>query len=127
MTSLFLRRVLLADAIVSGAAGLLMIAGAGVLAPLLDLPRMLLVIAGAALVPWVVALVTLVRMPAIPRAAVRAVVAVNVAWVAASAIVLFVLTPNLLGYGFVITQAVAVAVFAELQMVALKRELGAGV
>lgn len=122
MDSLFLRRVLAVDALVSGAAGLVMIFGAGLLAPLLELPQALLSIAGAALIPWFAALMAMSRMVLIPRMAVRAVVAVNIAWVLGSAAALIAFSPSLLGYAFVIAQAVAVGLFAELQMLALKRE-----
>lgn len=122
MDSIFLRRVLLIDGLVSGAAGLAMIAGAGLLAPLLSLPQELMTTAGIALIPWVIALVALSRMVLIPRAAVRAVIAINLAWVAGSIAVLFIATPSLFGHAFVIAQAVTVGLFAELQIVALKRE-----
>jgi hypothetical protein len=122
MDSLFLRNVLVIDALVSGAAGLVMILGAGLLAPLLALPQPLLTIAGITLIPWLAALITLSRMVQMPRAAVRAVVAVNIAWVLASIAVLFLTSPSPLGYAFVIAQAVAVGAFAELQIIALRRE-----
>jgi hypothetical protein len=122
MDSLFLRRVLLIDGLVSGAAGIVMIAGAGLMAPLLSLPQELMTYAGVALIPWVIALVALSRMMLIPRPAVRAVVAVNLAWVAGSIVVLFAASPSPFGYAFVIAQAAAVALFAELQIMALKRE-----
>lgn len=118
----FLRRVLWADAIVSGAAGAVMIAGAGLLAPLLGLPQALLTIAGVALIPWVMGLIALAGMANVPRAGVRAAIAINAVWVAGSMLVLFVFSPSLFGYAFVIAQAVAVGAFAELQMIALKRE-----
>jgi len=122
MDSLFLRRVLLADALVSGAAGIVMIAGASLLAPILQLPSALLIIAGFALIPWMLSLLVLSRALLMPRNAVRGVVAVNLAWVLGSIAVLLTFSPSLLGYAFVIAQAVAVGVFAELQIVALKRE-----
>lgn len=122
MDSIFLRRVLGVDALVSGAAGLVMIIGAGLLAPLLDIPQPLLSIAGAALIPWFATLIAMSRMVLIPRAAVRAVIAVNIAWVLGSAVVLIAVSPSLFGYAFVIAQALAVGLFAELQIVALKRE-----
>lgn len=125
MTSPFLRRVLLADAVVSGAAGVAMIIGGRFLAPLLHLPEPLLATAGAALMPWFAGLIALARMGRIPRQAVRAVVAMNLAWVLGSVAVLFALAPSILGYAFVIAQAVAVGLFAELQMLALRREPGA--
>lgn len=121
MNSDFLRRVLIADALVSGVAGVVMIAGAGVLAPLLSLPQALLAIAGVVLVPWVIGLVALARMASIPRAGVRAVIAVNALWVAGSVLALFVTSPSLFGYVFIIAQALAVGAFAELQIIALRR------
>jgi hypothetical protein len=122
MDSLFLRRVLLADGLISGAAGAVMIAGASFIAPLTDLPQTLLIVAGVTLAPWTIALVALSRAATIPRTAVRAVIAVNAAWVIASVIAMIAVAPNLFGYAFVIAQALAVGLFAELQIVALKRE-----
>jgi hypothetical protein len=122
MDSLFIRRVLLADGVVSGAAGVVMIVGAGFLAPLTNLPAELLAIAGVALLPWMIALVALARMVLVPRNGVKAVIAINALWVAGSIAVLFMTAPTLFGYAFVIAQAVAVGLFAELQIVALRRE-----
>lgn len=122
MNSQFLRRVLLIDGAVSGAAGLVMVVGAGLLAPQTNLPEALMIYAGAALFPWMVALIALARMANVPRGGVKAVIAVNVLWVAASIAVLFLTSPTPFGYAFVIAQAVTVGLFAELQIVALKRE-----
>lgn len=117
----FLQRILLADGVVSGAAGLVMILGGAWLSPILSLPGQLLLIAGFILLPWMTALIALARADSPSRAAVRAVIAINLAWVAASVVVLFVTAPSVFGYAFVIAQAVAVGVFAELQIIALKR------
>jgi hypothetical protein len=59
----------------------------------------------------------------LPRGAVLAVIAGNGAWVAASVLVLLagVLRPSALGYAFVLGQAAAVAVLAEVEAVALRR------
>jgi len=122
MNSQFLRNVLLADGAVSGTAGVVMVAGAGLLAPLTNLPTELLAYAGIALLPWMVALIALARMANVPRAAMHWVIAINAIWVAGSIAVLFLTSPNLFGYAFVIAQAVAVGLFAELQIIALKRE-----
>lgn len=121
MQTQFLSRVLMADALVSGAAGLVMILSAGLLGPLLNLPTALLQIAGFALMPWFIALIALARQTSISGVALLSVIAINVAWVAGSIAVLFVVQPSLFGYAFVIAQAVAVGVFAELQIIALKR------
>jgi len=49
----FLRRAMLADAVLSGTTGLLMIAGAGILSEFLAIPQPLLFWAGLILVPYV--------------------------------------------------------------------------
>ncbi len=121
----FTKRILMLDAAMSGAAGLAMIAGAGLLAPLLNLPSALLTGAGAALIPWTIALALLARAPSVSAAALKAVISVNVLWVAASLAVLFVLNPNVWGVAFVLAQAFAVAAFAALQIAALKRPAAA--
>jgi hypothetical protein len=122
MNSQFLRRVLLADGAVSGAAGVVMIVGGGLLAPLTNLPPELLLYAGLTLLPWMVWLIALARMANVPRNGVRWVIAINAAWVAGSIAVLFLTSPTLLGYAFVIAQAVTVGLFAELQIISLKRD-----
>lgn len=118
----FLRNTLRLDAVVSGAAGLLMAAGASLLGPFLNLPNDLLFWAGLALFPFVALLVVLSRRDAVSRTLVLDVVLINVAWVIASfAIMLFGLVePNLLGTLFITAQALAVALFAALQASALK-------
>ena len=122
MNSQFIRNVLLADGIVSGAAGIVMVAGSALLAPLTNLPLPLLTYGGMALLPWMVALIALARMANVPRGAIHWVIAINALWVAGSVAVLFLTSPNLFGYAFVIAQAVAVGLFAELQIIALKRQ-----
>lgn len=118
-----LRRALLTDAVVSGAAALLLLAGAGMLTELFGLPVPLMRYAGLLLVPFV-ALVAFVGTRAdIPRGAAWAIVAINVAWVAGSLLLLVSgwVAPTILGYVFVIAQAVAVGIFAELQWIGLRQ------
>ena len=119
----FLRYALLADAIASGATGLLMIAGADLLTGLLGLPPVLLREAGLVLVPYVALVAYVGTRETISRAAVRAVIALNVLWTAGSVALLVTgwVAPTALGYGFVIAQATAVAIFAELQFIGLRR------
>ena len=122
-----LRFALLADAVASGATGLMMIAGANLLTGLLGLPVALMREAGLLLVPYV-ALVAFVGMrPAIPHGAVKAIIALNIAWVAGSIGLLMsgIVAPTVLGYAFVIFQAIVVGVFAELQFIGLRREQAA--
>jgi hypothetical protein len=116
-----LRTILMADGVMSGVAGLAMALGAQVLGPLTGLPDSLLQVAGAALAPWTAALIWLARRHIVPRAGVIAVIAINIAWVLASVAVLFAFAPTTFGYVFVIAQAVAVGLFAELQILALRR------
>jgi hypothetical protein len=119
----FLRYALIADAIASGATGLLMIAGADALTGLLGLPVPLMREAGLLLVPYVALVAFIGTRAAISRPAVRAVIAINVLWVAGSVALLVggFVAPTMLGYAFVIAQAVAVGVFAELQVIGLRR------
>ena len=119
----YLRRVLLADAVISGATGLLMFGGAALLSSLLALPQPLLRAAGLALLPFA-ALVAYLAVRERPRRwAVWMVVVVNALWTLGSIGLLLagVVTPNGLGYGFVLIQGVVVAVFGGLQLLALRR------
>ena len=121
--SAFLRNVLLADALVSGATGLLMTLAAGLLEPILQVPATLLRGAGLALLPYAAVVAWLARREALPRGAVWAVVACNAAW-AVDCVALLVtgwIDPTLLGVAFILMQALVVAAFAELQVVGLRR------
>ena len=117
----FLRRVLLADAVMSGAAGLLMLLGAGLLTEMLDLPAALLRTAGLILLPYAAFVVYVANRS--QRAMVWAVILINALWTIDSVVLLLSgwVAPNALGYAFVLVQAVAVAVFAELEYVGLRR------
>ena len=118
----FLRYALLADAFASGATGLMMIAGAGLLEGLLGLPTALMREAGLVLVPYVAFVAWVGTRDAISRPAVQAIIALNVLWVVGSAVVLFAfVAPTVLGYTFVVAQAIVVGVFAELQFIGLRR------
>lgn len=122
-----LRFALLADAVASGATGLMMIAGADPLTGLLGLPVALMREAGLLLVPYVALVAYVGTRPAIPRGPVKAIVALNVLWVLASVGLLVggFVAPTMLGYAFVIAQAIVVGVFAELQVIGLRRERAA--
>lgn len=121
--TLLLRRALLADALVSGATGLLMAGGVPLLAGLLALPEPLLRYAGLALMPFAVFVTLLARRTPISRGAAWAVVGINVLWAVDSVALLFTgwVAPNLLGVGFVVAQAIVVAGFAWLQALGLRR------
>ncbi len=123
--SKFLRRILIADAVISGATGILMLTAAGPLSQLLGVPAELLRSAGLSLIPFTAFVVWICTRAAIPRTSVWTVIALNAAWVLASVALLFVdrLDPNRLGVAFIVLQAVAVAGFAEMQYVGLRRQL----
>jgi len=120
----FLRYALLADAVASGATGLLLIAGADLLTGLLGLPVALMREAGLLLVPYVALVAFVGTREAISRPAVQAIIALNLLWVVGSMGLLMGgwVAPTALGTAFVIAQAVAVGVFAELQFIGLRRQ-----
>lgn len=125
--SLFLRRALQADAIFSGASALMLVFGAGLLAPLLNLPEAFLRNTGLVLVVYA-ALVGFVGTRSImSKAAVWAVIAVNAVWTIDSLILLASgwVSPNLLGQALVVMQAIGVGVFAELQFIGLRKSASA--
>lgn len=116
-TTSFLRKVILADAAASGAMGLLLLAAAGPLAPLLGVPAALMQPVGAFLLLWSGALVLLLRRATLPAGAVWLVAAINAAWVIDSVLVMVLgwLQPTPLGVAFILAQAAVVAMFALLQ------------
>lgn len=120
----FLRNALLIDAAASGATGLLVIAGAGLLDGLLGLPVALMREAGLILVPYVAFVAWVATRGSIARGAVLAIIAANALWALASVCLLFsgLVAPTGLGYAFVIAQAAVVALLGEMQYVGLKRE-----
>lgn len=126
--STFLRRVLLLDAVSSGAMGILLLTAGGTLAGLLELPAELLKEAGWVLVPFALAVGFLATRARLPRAAVWAVIAVNAVWAVDSVLLLFTgwVQPNSLGYVFVLGQAAFVAVMAELQYIGLRKSAAEG-
>jgi hypothetical protein len=121
--SLLLRRALLADAVFSGIAAVLLSADAGALAPLLDLPETLLRESGLFLIAYTALVGWLSTRLSLPRALIVLVIAGNVAWTVGSIALLLsgIVTPNLPGDIFVAAQAVATGVFAELQYIGLRR------
>lgn len=118
-----LRLVLKLDAVASGALGALFLAGGSLLEGLLGTPLSLLVPVGVFLVVWAAALWIVASRSRISRAAVWAVISVNFLWALDSVVVVaagwFALTS--LGLAFVLLQAAAVAVFAVVQLYALRR------
>ena len=125
--SLFLRRALLADAIVSGAMALLLAFAAGALTSLLGLPEALLRETGLFLIAYAAFVGFLGSRAAMQKPLVLLVIVGNAAWTLASIALLMsgAVSPNLLGVGFVVMQAIAVGVFAELQFIGLRKSAAA--
>ena len=125
--SQLLRRALLADAIFSGIAAVLLTLDAAALAPLLELPEVLLRETGLFLIAYTALVGWLAARARVPKALVVLVIAGNAAWTIGSIALLFsgTVTPNLLGEAFVVAQAIATGVFAELQYIGLRRSGGA--
>ncbi len=122
--SAFLRNALLLDAVASGGTAGLLIAGAGWLDGLLELPAGLLREAGLILVPFVAFVAWVGTGKSVSRGCVTAIIVANVLWVVASVCLLVgnFVVPTMLGYAFVLAQAAAVGLFAELQYMGLKRQ-----
>jgi hypothetical protein len=120
---LLLRRVLQLDAAATGATALLAVAAAQPLGALFELPVELLRYAGIALIPFVALVLWAATRARIPTGAVRLIVGANLAWAAASLGLVLSgwIAPTTLGVVFVIAQATVVAVFAELQVIALRK------
>lgn len=115
------RPILALDALTCLAAGALVLLGAGLLSPLLNLPAMLLTVAGASLLPIAALFFWMSRQPASPPPLLPLAVLGNVAWVLGSIAVLFVCQPSMPGVVFVAGQAAAVAVLAVLEARGLGR------
>jgi hypothetical protein len=118
-----LRFALRLDAAGSGALGLLGLAAAGPLADPLGTTADALRVAGAFLAGYALVLVLLAARPVIPRAAAWTVVVGNTVWVLGSigAAVAGRDSFTALGVAVVLAQAAAVAVFADLQWLGLRR------
>jgi len=119
----FLRRVLVADAAISGTTGLLILLAANPLSKMLGVPAELLRYSGASLIPFTALLAYVITRDNLARTTVQTVIALNAVWVVASIALLFSdqIAPNRLGTAFIIVQAVMVALFAEMQYVGLRK------
>jgi hypothetical protein len=128
LPSLLLRRVLAADALISGVSALAMSLAGLPLSVLLALRVPLLIGAGVLLLPYAVLVGVLAALQRVPRLLVWAVIAANVLWALGCAALLIegAVQPTLLGVAFVVAQAVMVLVIAELQFIGLRRSQQAG-
>lgn len=122
-TGSLLRFALTLDGVATGANGILYLAGAPLLDGWLGLPTGMLIAVGAALIVYGALVLRLATRPAMPRAAVAAVIAANALWVVDSLIALALdwFTPTTAGQILIAAQAVLVAGLAALQYVGLRR------
>jgi len=127
--SSLLRRALLADAVFSGIAAALLTVDAGALAPLLELPEGLLRETGLFLIAYTALVGWLSSRSSLPKVLVMLVIAGNAAWTVGSIALLLsgTVAPNALGEAFIVAQAIATGVFAELQYMGLRRSAGEAV
>ena len=121
--SSFLSRALLADALFSGVSAVGLALGAGVLAPFLTLPEVLLRETGLFLIAYAAVVGWLGTRQSVLKVLVLFVIVGNAAWTLGSIALLFsgAVTPNLLGEAFVAAQAIATGALAELQYIGLRR------
>jgi hypothetical protein len=118
-----LRHALIGDALASGATGLLLAGGAGFLTGLLGLPEQPMRYAGLFLLPYATIVAYVGTRATVSRAAVWAIIAANIVWVAESILLLVGgwVAPTALGIAFVVAQALVVAAFASAQFLGLRR------
>jgi hypothetical protein len=123
----FLRAALGIDAAASGTMGVALSAAPGLLANLFNLPHAMLVHVGAFLIVYGVFVALLAMLQRPPASLVWLIIVGNAGWVIASLVLLASgsVAPSLLGYAFVIVQAIAVGVFAELQFIGVRRAVPA--
>ena len=111
------------DAAITGANGIAYVAAAGVLDSALGYSQGVLIGAGAFLVAFAAAVLAIGTRITVSRAAVRGVIATNVAWAIGSVVIALtgVLDATAAGTVWLIAQAATVAGFATLQGFALQR------
>ena len=121
--SKLLRFALRLDAVASAATGVLLASASGPLASLLALPQPLLLGAGLFCVAYAGMIGWMSAHDRLPSAGVWAVVIGNVGWALGCAELAFggAFSPSAIGVEFLVAQAIAVLVFADLQFFGLKR------
>jgi hypothetical protein len=119
----FLRNVLRADALSCVACGVLQVVFTGQMAQLLGLPEALLAYTGEFLLAYAAVVAFVSTRDPLPRPLVWVLVAGNLGWAIACALLLVSgrVAPSLLGTAYVVAQALTVAVLAELQFFGLRR------
>jgi hypothetical protein len=118
-----LRLALVLDAVATLATGAAMLLFATPLEALLGLPATLMTGAGLFLLGYAVVVAVLSRCRTLPRWAVWTIIVGNALWAIDCVALAFVgvFAPSALGIAFLLAQGAAVAGFAELQYVGMKR------
>jgi hypothetical protein len=124
-TAGLLRGAITADAAMSGTSGIVLVAAAAPIAQATALPAPLLFACGLFLLPYAALLAWSATRDLLPRWLVWVLAAGNLLWAVECAALplLGLVTPNGWGIAFLAVQAVAVAAFAELYILALRRAL----
>jgi hypothetical protein len=124
----FLRIILGLDAATCVATGLLLTIGAGVITELTLIPANVFFYAGLSLFPIALFIAFIATRHVLVAPLVWLVIAGNAMWIAASLWLIFggSTAPSTIGYAFVLVQAAAVAVLAELEFFGLRRSLPTG-
>jgi hypothetical protein len=122
-----LRTALWADAMVSLASGALQVAFSGLMSERLGLPVSLLAYTGEFFLLYGAAVALLATRKHPPGGVVWLLIIGNALWAAATLTLLLIggLSPTLPGKGYVVMQAVIVAILAELQYFGLRRSQSA--
>jgi hypothetical protein len=118
-----LRTALRLDALVTGANAVAYLALAGPLGDLFGVPASALRAIGAFLAVFALAVWMIARSAVISRAAAGTIAVANLAWAAGSvvALVLDAWSPETVGAVWIALQAAVVALFADLQLLGLRR------
>ena len=118
-----LQVALLADAAASGASAALLVTGAGFLESWLGLPVALMREVGFVLIPYVILVAFMASRRTASVRVVNTIIAINMAWMAASFLLLMSgwVAPTVLGIVFVLAQGFAVGAFGFIQYVCLRR------
>ncbi len=121
--SLLLRRALQADAVVGAVSGAAIAVMSGSLGTILGIPSTILLVIGLILLPYGAWLWYQATRPVITHRFAWTVIGINALWVAESVVVLAMgwLPLTQAGFWFIVALAVAVAIFAEVQFLGLRR------
>jgi hypothetical protein len=122
-TTRLLRQALIADALITGVTGAVMLAGAGPLHDWLDLPAALLRWAGLFLIGYAGFVARVGTRSAISRPLVTGIITANLAWGAGCLVLLpsDAIDPNGWGIAFMLVQVAAVIFFATVQGIGLRK------